>query len=85
MNNLKAFNTLFDRYFVKLYHYALKYVRDEHLAEEAESRLIFREATLVEILQTLQRWYNVKISFKKHQKSEERMTVFRAINRGVDH
>jgi len=40
-----------------------------------ESRLIFREATLSEISQTLQRWYNVKITFKTQQKSEERMTL----------
>jgi len=41
MDNLKAFNTLFERYFAKLYHYALKYIRDEHLAEEAMMDLMF--------------------------------------------
>jgi len=34
-NNLKAFNTLFDRYFGRLYNYALGYVKDEYFAEEA--------------------------------------------------
>jgi len=41
MDNLKAFNTLFDRYFANLYSYALKYIRDEHLAEEAMMDLMF--------------------------------------------
>lgn len=34
-DNLSAFNILFDRYFGRLYHYALGYVRDEYFAEEA--------------------------------------------------
>ncbi|WP_316845580.1 RNA polymerase sigma-70 factor [Pedobacter psychrodurus] len=34
-DNLKAFNVLFDRYFTKLYRYALGYVNDECFAEEA--------------------------------------------------
>jgi RNA polymerase sigma-70 factor (family 1) len=33
-DNLTAFNTLFDRYFGKLYRYALSYVKDECFAEE---------------------------------------------------
>ena len=33
-DNLKAFNALFDRYFGKLYSYALGYVNDEYFAEE---------------------------------------------------
>ena len=40
-----------------------------------ESRLVFRNATLTEIAQTLQRWYNVHVSFKNQQKSQERMTL----------
>jgi ferric-dicitrate binding protein FerR (iron transport regulator) len=39
------------------------------------SRLAFRNASLLEICETLERWYNVKISFKKQQKSLERMTL----------
>jgi len=34
-DNLKAFNVLFDRYFTKLYRYALGYINDECFAEEA--------------------------------------------------
>lgn len=34
-DNLKAFNTLFDRYSAKLYHYGLRYIKDEYFAEEA--------------------------------------------------
>lgn len=34
-DNLKAFNILFDRYFNKLFKYALSYVNDECFAEEA--------------------------------------------------
>jgi RNA polymerase sigma-70 factor (ECF subfamily) len=34
-DNLKAFNTLFDRYFTRLFRYALGYVNDECFAEEA--------------------------------------------------
>ncbi len=34
-DNLKAFNHLFDRYFGRLYNYALGYVKDECFAEEA--------------------------------------------------
>lgn len=32
--NVKAFDVLFDRYSARLYHYALKYIRDEAVAEE---------------------------------------------------
>lgn len=41
LDNLKAFNTLFERYFAKLYQYALKYIREEHLAEEAMMDLMY--------------------------------------------
>jgi len=34
-DNLKAFNVLFDRYFTRLFRYALGYVNDEYFAEEA--------------------------------------------------
>ncbi len=34
-DHIQAFNVLFDRYSGKLYHYALTYVKDECLAEEA--------------------------------------------------
>lgn len=34
-DNLKAFDILFERYSGKLYNYALRYINDEHLAEEA--------------------------------------------------
>ncbi|WP_343303453.1 RNA polymerase sigma-70 factor [Chitinophaga niabensis] len=33
--NTKAFDVLFDRYSAKLYHYALKYIKDEAVAEES--------------------------------------------------
>lgn len=39
--NTKAFDVLFDRYSGKLYHYALKYIRNEALAEEAMMDLMF--------------------------------------------
>jgi len=39
------------------------------------SRLAFHNSTLLEICETLERWYNVKIIFKKQQKSMERMTL----------
>ncbi|ASZ11277.1 RNA polymerase sigma-70 factor [Chitinophaga pendula] len=32
--NVKAFDVLFDRYAARLYHYALKYIKDEAVAEE---------------------------------------------------
>ncbi|BAV04977.1 RNA polymerase sigma-70 factor, ECF subfamily [Filimonas lacunae] len=34
-DRIQAFNVLFDRYSGKLYQYALSYVKDEHMAEEA--------------------------------------------------
>jgi RNA polymerase sigma-70 factor (ECF subfamily) len=34
-DNIKAFSALFDRYFGKLYRYAVGYVSDEYFAEEA--------------------------------------------------
>lgn len=34
-DNLKAFNVLFDRYFARLFRYAMGYVKDECFAEEA--------------------------------------------------
>lgn len=39
------------------------------------SQLAFHNSTLLEICETLERWYNVKIIFKKRQKSMERMTL----------
>lgn len=33
-NNVKAYDVLFDRYSARLYHYALKYIREEAVAEE---------------------------------------------------
>lgn len=35
LGNVKAFDVLFSRYSTRLYHYALKYVHDEAVAEEA--------------------------------------------------
>lgn len=40
-NNTRAYDILFDRYSGKLYHYALKYIRDEARAEEAMMDLMF--------------------------------------------
>ena len=39
-DNISAFNVLFDRYFGRLYTYALGYVRDEYFAEEATMDLM---------------------------------------------
>ncbi|GEP91653.1 RNA polymerase sigma-70 factor, ECF subfamily [Chitinophaga terrae (ex Kim and Jung 2007)] len=39
--NTRAYDVLFDRYSGKLYHYALKYIRDEARAEEAMMDLMF--------------------------------------------
>ncbi|WP_293313965.1 FecR family protein [Pedobacter sp. UBA5917] len=39
------------------------------------SQLAFRNSSLFEICETLERWYNVKISFKSQRKSRDRMTL----------
>jgi transmembrane sensor len=39
------------------------------------SQLAFRNSSLLEICETLERWYNVKISFKNQRKSSDRMTL----------
>ncbi|UYQ95648.1 RNA polymerase sigma-70 factor [Chitinophaga horti] len=39
--NTRAFDVLFDRYSGKLYHYGLKYMKNEALAEEAMMDLMF--------------------------------------------
>jgi transmembrane sensor len=39
------------------------------------SQLAFRNSSLLEICETLGRWYNVKISFKSQRKSSDRMTL----------
>jgi len=39
------------------------------------SQLAFHNSSLLEICETLERWYNVKIIFKKRQKPMERMTL----------
>jgi transmembrane sensor len=39
------------------------------------SQLAFRNSSLFEICETLERWYNVKISFKNQRKSSDRMTL----------
>lgn len=40
-----------------------------------EARLTFNDASLNEISKVLQRWYNVRVIFKKQAKSRERMTL----------
>lgn len=40
-DNSRAYDVLFDRYSGKLYHYALKYIKEEALAEEAMMDLMF--------------------------------------------
>jgi RNA polymerase sigma-70 factor (ECF subfamily) len=40
-NNTRAYDVLFERYSGKLYHYALKYIRNEAQAEEAMMDLMF--------------------------------------------
>ncbi|WP_316845581.1 FecR family protein [Pedobacter psychrodurus] len=39
------------------------------------AQLAFRNSSLLEICETLERWYNVKISFKTQHKSRDRMTL----------
>jgi len=39
------------------------------------SQLAFHNSSLLEICETLERWYNVKISFKSQSKSYDRMTL----------
>jgi len=39
------------------------------------SQLAFHNSSLLEICETLERWYNVKISFKSQRKSRDRMTL----------
>lgn len=39
------------------------------------SQLAFRNSSLSEICETLERWYNVKITFKNQRKSRDRMTL----------
>lgn len=47
----------------------------EEVRDLKEARLTFNDASLNEISKVLQRWYNVRVIFKKQAKSRERMTL----------
>lgn len=47
----------------------------EEVKDLKEARLTFNDASLIEISKVLQRWYNVRVTFKKQAKSRERMTL----------
>ena len=50
-------------------------VDPEEVQDLKEARLTFNNASLNDIAEVLQRWYNVKITFKQHTKSAEKMTL----------
>jgi ferric-dicitrate binding protein FerR (iron transport regulator) len=50
-------------------------VDPEEVQDLKEARLTFNNTSLNDIAEVLQRWYNVKITFKQHTKSAERMTL----------
>lgn len=50
-------------------------VDPEEVQDLKEARLTFNNTSLHDISEVLQRWYNVKITFKQHTKSAERMTL----------
>lgn len=50
-------------------------VDPEEVLDLKEARLTFSNASLDDIAEVLQRWYNVKIIFRQHIKSTERMTL----------
>lgn len=50
-------------------------VDPEEVQDLKEARLTFNNTSLNDISEVLQRWYNVKITFKQHTKSAERMTL----------
>ena len=61
---------LFDHNEVKM-----ETVAPEEVLDLKEARLTFSNAPLNDIAEVLQRWYNVKIIFRQHIKSTERMTL----------
>lgn len=61
---------LFDHGSVKM-----ETVDPEEVQDLKEARLTFNDASLNDISEVLQRWYNVKITFRQHIKSTERMTL----------
>ncbi|MEV4883115.1 FecR domain-containing protein [Chitinophaga ginsengisegetis] len=50
-------------------------VDPEEVQDLKEARLTFNNASLNDIAEVLQRWYNVKITFKQHTISAEKMTL----------
>lgn len=50
-------------------------VDPEEVKDLKEARLTFNNASLYDIAEVLQRWYNVKITFKRSSTSAERMTL----------
>ncbi|WP_142685615.1 FecR family protein [Chitinophaga polysaccharea] len=61
---------LFDHNEVKM-----QTVDPEEVLDLKEARLTFSNTSLNDIAEVLQRWYNVKITFRQHTKSTERMTL----------
>lgn len=61
---------LFDHNEVKM-----ETVDPEEVQDLKEARLTFNNASLSDIGEVLQRWYNVKITFRRQVKSTERMTL----------
>ncbi|RAJ76651.1 FecR protein [Chitinophaga dinghuensis] len=56
-------------------HALVEYIRAEDVANWQNGRLVFNNQTLQEIATTLERWYDVKISFNRPQKAKEKVTV----------
>lgn len=50
-------------------------VDPEEVQDLKEARLTFNNASLYDIAEVLQRWYNVKITFKRSSTSADRMTL----------
>ena len=59
-------------------------VDPEEVQDLKEARLTFNNASLADISEVLQRWYNVKINFKRHSTSMERMTLTLDANVSAD-
>ncbi len=56
-------------------HALLEDIRAEDVANWQNGRLVFNDQTLQEIATTLERWYDVKISFSRPQIAKEKVTI----------
>ncbi|RFS21710.1 FecR family protein [Chitinophaga silvatica] len=54
---------------------SLENIRSEDVAGWQTGRLVFNNQTLQEVATTLERWYDVKISFSHSQKAKEKVTI----------